>query len=206
MKPVRIRLSRPAKTARNLLLAALALLLWRGFLGFPAFTPMGAFRQCERRQMVGPAEALDCLRIRNGRERLILAQDGDILEAAEVSRRGLWAWEAHWMIRAPLDGQVQAIPLLWEDEQNTTLLFAVAVPPEANWAEGTMLYDPKGLAISLQFSGDRRVGDFIIARAQRAENGETAALVSDFQRLRDENDGWRRLDYQISVKTARRPD
>ena len=180
----RVRLSRRAKTARNLLLAALAVLLWRGCLGFPAFPARGAFRQCEQRHMVGPAQVIGSLRLRDNRERLILARDGDVLQAVEAVRYGFWKWQADELLRVPLDGQQQAIPLVWEDSQYSTLLFAVAVPPEAEWVEGAMLYDPNGVNQSVSFSGSQRMGDFIIARGELAEDAEPW-IKFDFQWLQE---------------------
>ena len=200
MRRGRIRLSRRAKTVRNLLLAALALLLWRGCLGFPSFTAMGAFRQCERRNMVGPAQVMGSLRIRNNRETLILARDGEVLEAVEVSRRGFLNWEAYWMERTPLDGSVQAIPLIWEDNQHSVLLFAVAAPPEARQAEGTMIYDPDGLNIALDFSGDQRMGDFIIARGQIELEDEASFMAFDFMRLNRREGPTAKLRVSLDVK------
>jgi hypothetical protein len=105
------RLSRPWRVVRNLVCIVLAAYLAWMFAGGYAVTAQGAFRQAEKKYMVGPSEILTQERgdYRGHRLTWMLGrtEDGYVSGWFQLCKRGWYSWDLHYYDRQ----DVTLIPL-----------------------------------------------------------------------------------------------
>ena len=120
---------RTLRTLRNVLLALLALWLWWASQGYPALTPRQALRWQEQVHMVEKVDYLDTLSVGlKGEDRLVLAEEKDLLEVCVAQKVGFLRWSGRNLVRYHREQELQAVPVMWEDNLEGSLLLFVWTP------------------------------------------------------------------------------
>ena len=130
---------RALRTLRNVLLALLALWLWWASQGYSVLTPRQALRWQEQAHMVEKVDYLDTLPVGlNGEDRLVLAEEKDLLEVCTVRKDGFLRWKAEVLVRYHREQELQAMPVMWEGIGEGPLLLFAWAPEGTHRVEGVL--------------------------------------------------------------------
>lgn len=192
---------RALRTLRNVLLALLALWLWWASQGYSVLTPRQALRWQEKVHMVEKVDYLDTLPVGlKGKDRLVLAEKKDLLEVCVAQKVGFLRWSGRNLVRYHREQELQAIPVMWEDNLEGSLLLFVWAPEGTYRVEGVLTDTRYDEPVQVFFEGEERMGSLFLCRGERPTEEEWLGFFFDLNSPQDLTYQQRTLRYQIEVR------
>lgn len=192
---------RALRTLRNVLLALLALWLWWASQGYSVLTPRQALRWQEQAHMVEKVDYLDTLPVGlNGEDRLVLAEKKDLLEVCVAQKVGFLRWSGRNLVRYHREQELQAIPVMWEDNLEGSLLLFVWAPEGTYRVEGVLTDTRYDEPVQVFFEGEEKMGSLFLCRGERPTEEEWLGFFFDLNSPQDLTYQQRTLRYQIEVR------
>lgn len=192
---------RTLRTLRNVLLALLALWLWWASQGYPALTPQQALRWQEQVHMVEKVDYLDTLPVGiNGEDRLVLAEEKDLLEVCVAQKVGFLRWSGRNLVRYHREQELQAVPMMWEDNLEGSLLLFAWAPEGTHRVEGVLTDTRYDEPVQVFFKGEEKMGSLFLCRGERPTEEEWLGFFFDLNSPQDLSYQQRALRYQIEVR------
>ena len=192
---------RTLRTLRNVFLALLALWLWWASQGYPALTPQQALRWQEQVHMVEKVDYLDTLPVGiNGEDRLVLAEEKDLLEVCVAQRVGFLRWSGRNLVRYHREQELQAVPVMWEDNLEGSLLLFAWTPEGTHRVEGVLIDTRYDEPVQVFFEGEEKMGSLFLCRGERPTEEEWLGFFFDLNSPQDLSYQQRTLRYQIEVR------
>ena len=192
---------RALRTLRNVLLALLALWLWWASQGYPALTPRQTLRWQEKVHMVEKADYLDTLPVGiNGEDRLVLAEKKDLLEVCVAQKVGFLRWSGRNLVRYHREQELQAVPVMWEDNLEGSLLLFVWAPEGTYRVEGVLTDTRYDEPVQVFFEGEEKMGSLFLCRGERPTEEEWLGFFFDLNSPQDLTYQQRTLRYKIEVR------
>ena len=192
---------RTLRTLRNVFLALLALWLWWASQGYPALTPRQALRWQEQVHMVEKVDYLDTLPVGlNGEDRLVLAEEKDLLEVCTVRKDGFLRWKAEVLVRYHREQELQAMPVMWEGIGEGPLLLFAWAPEGTHRVEGVLTDTRYDEPVQVFFEGEEKMGSLFLCRGERPTEEEWLGFFFDLNSPQDLSYQQRTLRYKIEVR------
>ena len=192
---------RTLRTLRNVLLALLALWLWWASQGYPALTPQQALRWQEKVHMVEKVDYLDTLPVGlKDKDRLVLAEKKDLLEVCVAQKVGFLRWSGRNLVRYHREQELQAVPVMWEDNLEGSLLLFAWAPEGTYRVEGVLTDTRYDEPVQVFFEGEEKMGSLFLCRGERPTEEEWLGFFFDLNSPQDLSYQQRTLRYQIEVR------
>lgn len=192
---------RALRTLRNVLLALLALWLWWASQGYPALTPQQALRWQEQVHMVEKVDYLDTLPVGlKDKDRLVLAEGKDLLEVCVAQKVGFLRWSGRNLVRYHREQELQAVPVMWEDNLEGSLLLFAWAPEGTYRVEGVLTDTRYDEPVQVFFEGEEKMGSLFLCQAERPTEEEWLGFFFDLNSPQDLSYQQRTLRYQIEVR------
>ena len=192
---------RALRTLRNVLLALLALWLWWASQGYPALTPRQALRWQEKVHMVEKVDYLDTLPVGlKDKDRLVLAEKKDLLEVCVAQKVGFLRWSGRNLVRYHREQELQAVPVMWEDNLEGSLLLFVWAPEGTYRVEGVLTDTRYDEPVQVFFEGEEKMGSLFLCQGERPTEEEWLGFFFDLNSPQDLSYQQRTLRYQIEVQ------
>ena len=192
---------RALRTLRNVLLALLALWLWWASQGYSVLTPRQALRWQEKVHMVEKVDYLDTLPVGlKGKDRLVLAEKKDLLEVCVAQKVGFLRWSGRNLVRYHREQELQAIPVMWEDNLEGSLLLFAWAPEGTHRVEGVLTDTRYDEPVQVFFEGEEKMGSLFLCRGERPTEEEWLGFFFDLNSPQDLSYQQRTLRYQIEVR------
>ncbi len=192
---------RALRTLRNVLLALLALWLWWASQGYPALTPRQALRWQEQVHMVEKVDYLDTLPVGlKDKDRLVLAEGKDLLEVCVAQKVGFLRWSGWNLVRYHREQELQAVPVMWEDNLEGSLLLFSWAPEGTHRVEGVLTDTRYDEPVQVFFEGEEKMGSLLLCRGERPTEEEWLGFFFDLNSPQDLSYQQRTLRYQIEVR------
>ena len=192
---------RTLRTLRNVFLALLALGIWWAAQGYPALTPRQALRWQEQVHMVEKVDYLDTLPVGlNGEDRLVLAEEKDLLEVCVAQKVGFLRWSGWNLVRYHREQELQAVPVMWEDNLEGSLLLFSWAPEGTHRVEGVLTDTRYDEPVQVFFEGEEKIGSLFLCRGERPTEEEWLGFFFDLNSPQDLSYQQRTLRYQIEVR------
>ena len=192
---------RALRTLRNVLLALLALWLWWASQGYPPLTPRQALRWQEQVHMVEKVDYLDTLPVGlKDKDRLVLAEKKDLLEVCVAQKVGFLRWSGRNLVRYHREQELQAVPVMWEDNLEGSLLLFAWAPEGTYRVEGVLTDTRYDEPVQVFFEGEEKMGSLFLCRGERPTEEEWLGFFFDLNSPQDLTYQQRTLRYQIEVR------
>ena len=192
---------RTLRTLRNVFLALLALWLWWASQGYPALTPRQVLRWQEKVHMVEKVDYLDTLPVGlKDKDRLVLAEKKDLLEVCVAQKVGFLRWSGRNLVRYHREQELQAVPVMWEDNLEGSLLLFAWVPEGTHRVEGVLTDTRYDEPVQVFFEGEEKMGSLFLCRGERPTEEEWLGFFFDLNSPQDLSYQQRTLRYQIEVR------
>ena len=192
---------RALRTLRNVLLALLALWLWWASQGYPALTPQQALRWQEQVHMVEKVDYLDTLPVGlKDKDRLVLAEKKDLLEVCVAQKVGFLRWSGRNLVRYHREQELQAVPVMWEDNLEGSLLLFAWAPEGTYRVEGVLTDTRYDEPVQVFFEGEEKMGSLFLCRGERPTEEEWLGFFFDLNSPQDLSYQQRTLRYKIEVR------
>ncbi len=192
---------RTLRTLRNVLLALLALWLWWASQGYPALTPQQALRWQEQVHMVEKVDYLNTLPVGlKDKDRLVLAEGKDLLEVCVAQKVGFLRWSGRNLVRYHREQELQAVPVMWEDNLEGSLLLFAWAPEGTHRVEGVLTDTRYDEPVQVFFEGEEKMGSLFLCRGERPTEEEWLGFFFDLNSPQDLSYQQRTLRYQIEVR------
>ena len=192
---------RALRTLRNVLLALLALWLWWASQGYPALTPRQALRWQEKVHMVEKVDYLDTLPVGlKDKDRLVLAEEKDLLEVCVAQKIGFLRWSGWNLVRYHREQKLQAVPVMWEDNLEGSLLLFAWAPEGTHRVEGVLTDTRYDEPVQVFFEGEEKMGSLFLCRGERPTEEEWLGFFFDLNSPQDLTYQQRTLRYKIEVR------
>ena len=173
-------------TLRNVLLALLALWLWWASQGYPALTPRQVLRWQEQAHMVEKVDYLDTLPVGlKDKDRLVLAEGKDLLEVCVAQKVGFLRWSGWNLVRYHREQELQAVPVMWEDNLEGSLLLFAWAPEGTYRVEGVLTDTRYDEPVQVFFEGEEKMGSLFLCRekGRQRKNGWAFSSISTVPRI-----------------------
>ena len=192
---------RTLRTLRNVLLALLALWLWWASQGYPALTPQQALRWQEQVHMVEKVDYLDTLPVGlKDKDRLVLAEEKDLLEVCVAQKVGFLRWSGRNLVRYHREQELQAVPVMWEDNLEGSLLLFAWAPEGTYRVEGVLTDTRYDEPVQVFFEGEEKMGSLFLCRGERPTEEEWLGFFFDLNSPQVLSYQQRTLRYKIEVR------
>lgn len=192
---------RTLRTLRNVFLALLALWLWWASQGYPALTPQQALRWQEQVHMVEKVDYLDTLPVGlKDKDRLVLAEGKDLLEVCVAQKVGFLRWSGWNLVRYHREQELQAVPVMWEDNLEGSLLLFAWAPEGTHRVEGVLTDTRYDEPVQVFFEGEEKMGSLFFCQGERPTEEEWLGFFFDLNSPQDLSYQQRTLRYQIEVR------
>lgn len=192
---------RTLRTLRNVFLALLALWLWWASQGYPALTPQQALRWQEQVHMVEKVDYLDTLPVGlKDKDRLVLAEGKDLLEVCVAQKVGFLRWSGRNLVRYHREQELQAVPVMWEDNLEGSLLLFAWAPEGTHRVEGVLTDTRYDEPVQVFFEGEEKMGSLFLCRGERPTEEEWLGFFFDLNSPQDLSYQQRTLRYKIEVR------
>ena len=188
---------RTLRTVRNVLFALLALWLWWASQGYPALTPRQALRWQEQAHMMEKVDYLDTLPVgRKDKDRLVLAEEKDLLEVCVAQKVGFLRWKGQSLVRYFREQELQAVPVMWEDDLEGSLLLFSWAPEGTHRVEGVLTDTRYDEPVQVFFEGEEKMGNLFLCRGERPTGKDWLSFFYDLDRPQMQ----RTFRYKIEVR------